>query len=76
MGEGRGSLQICQPPARTRLDCPWPRSKVPLRATPLRIAHYPEADLFAVLTSRQVGAHRTLFVVPASWGCNQRLLLQ
>ncbi|GAB4813518.1 hypothetical protein N2152v2_000564 [Parachlorella kessleri] len=51
---GRGSLQICQPPARTRLDCPWPRTKILLKATPLRVAHYPEADLFAVLASRQV----------------------
>eukprot|EP00887_Chlorella_sp_A99_P001781 scaffold19.g1781.t1 len=50
----RECIQICQLPPRTRLDCAWPRQKVTLKATPLRIAHYPEANLFAVLASRPV----------------------
>ena len=29
--------------------------RVPVKGTPLRVAHYAEADLFAVLASRQVG---------------------
>jgi hypothetical protein len=37
-----------------RLDGPWPCQKVPLKATPLHITYYPESNLFAVLTSRQV----------------------
>lgn len=31
--------------------------RVPVKGTPLRVAHYAEADLFAVLASRQVGCY-------------------
>ncbi|KAK9839426.1 hypothetical protein WJX81_001424 [Elliptochloris bilobata] len=49
-----GALRICQLPARVRLDTHWPLQKVPLRATPHRVAFYAEARLYALLTSRQV----------------------
>jgi len=52
----RGALRICQLPARVRLDAPWPLRKVPLRATPHRLAFYAEARLYALLTSRQARA--------------------
>lgn len=46
-------LVIAQLPARTRLDAPWSRQKIALKATPKRIAFYPEAQLCAVLVSKQ-----------------------
>ena len=49
---GRAGIQISGLPPRTRLDGPWPRQKVAVRATPLALAHYPEANLFAVLSAR------------------------
>ena len=48
-------LKICQMPMRVHLDTPWPLQKVPLRATPHRVAYYTEGRLYVVLTSRQVG---------------------
>ena len=52
-GDGE-ALKICQMPMRMHLDSPWPMQKIPLRATPLRIAYYAEARLYVVLTSRPV----------------------
>ena len=47
-------LKICQMPMRVHLDTPWPLQKVPLRATPHRVAYFAEARLYVVLASRQV----------------------
>jgi hypothetical protein len=49
-------LRICQMPARARLDAPWPLQRVPLRATPHRVAFFAEARLYVVLASRQVSS--------------------
>ena len=51
---GGGGIQISQLPPGVRLDAPWPRQRVAVKGTPLRVAHYAEAGLLAVLTSRQV----------------------
>ncbi|KAL4424540.1 hypothetical protein ABPG77_010120 [Micractinium sp. CCAP 211/92] len=53
-GGARSGIQISQLPAKARLDAPWPRQRVAIKGTPLKVAHYAEADLFAVLTARQV----------------------
>ena len=52
-GDGE-ALKICQMPMRMHLDTPWPMQKIPLRATPLRIAYFAEARLYVILTSRPV----------------------
>ena len=52
-GGSKQSIQISQLPPRTRLDTPWARQKVALRAAPRHIALYPQAGLFAVLCVRQ-----------------------
>ena len=47
-----GSIRVCQLPLRSRLDSPWQAAKVPLRATPLRLAHYREGSLLVVAVQR------------------------
>jgi cleavage and polyadenylation specificity factor subunit 1 len=45
-------IQIAGLPPRQRLDAPWPRQKIAIKATPHKICLYPEAHLFAVAASR------------------------
>ena len=47
-------LVIAQLPPSFRLDTPWPMQKLPLRATPHRIAHIPECNVFALLLTKEV----------------------
>ncbi|KAI8464986.1 MAG: CPSF A subunit region-domain-containing protein [Monoraphidium minutum] len=54
MAEG---LRVCHLPAQLRLDTPWLAAKVPLNATPLHLAWYPDARLLALLTQR-MGPYR------------------
>ena len=53
-GSGEEALKICQMPMRVHLDLPWPLQKVPLRATPHRLAYSAESRLYVILTSRPV----------------------
>jgi hypothetical protein len=46
--QGFPCLPLAPPP-------PTPLQRVSVKGTPLKVAHYAEADLFAVLCSRQVG---------------------
>lgn len=45
--------QVCPVPLRPASPCP---QRVAIKGTPLKVAHYAEADLFAVLTARQASA--------------------
>jgi cleavage and polyadenylation specificity factor subunit 1 len=45
-------IQIAGLPLRQRLDAPWPRQKIAIKATPHKICLYPEAHLFALAASR------------------------
>jgi len=51
-GQSTSSIQIAGLPPRQRLDAPWPRQKIAIKATPHKICLYPEAHLFAVAASR------------------------
>lgn len=48
----KGDMNICTLPLQMRLDQPWLTCKLPLRATPQALVHYPEARLIALTTSR------------------------
>jgi cleavage and polyadenylation specificity factor subunit 1 len=48
----RSSLSIAGLPRRQRLDGCWPRQKIGIKATPLRVCVYPEARLFALAVAR------------------------
>jgi cleavage and polyadenylation specificity factor subunit 1 len=65
-GGARAGLQISQLPPRQRLDAPWPRHKIAIRATPLRACLYAEAGLFALLTARLAPARPFLPEEPGS----------
>ena len=41
-------------PPRQRLDAPWPRQKVAIKATPHMVCLYPEAQLFVLAASHSV----------------------
>ncbi len=47
-----GCIRVCQLPHRTRLDGAWAAARVPLRATPHRLALYRDAGLLAVAVAR------------------------
>lgn len=51
-GQSTSCIQIAGLPPRQRLDAPWPRQKIAIKATPHKICLYPEAHLFAVAASR------------------------
>ncbi|GFR46061.1 hypothetical protein Agub_g7531 [Astrephomene gubernaculifera] len=50
----RGQLKVCVLPQHCRLDGPWVTRRVPLRATPHRLAWFREGGLLAAITSRIV----------------------
>ncbi|RMZ55782.1 hypothetical protein APUTEX25_005823 [Auxenochlorella protothecoides] len=52
VARSQGGLHIGQLPPRTRLDGPWARQKIALRATPLQATFYPEASLIGLLVCR------------------------
>ena len=47
-----GSIKVCLLPPRARLDTPWVTARTPIKATPLRLAHFKEANILAVAVSR------------------------
>ena len=51
VGGNSGWLSIASLPEKLRLDAPWARQKIPIKATPLTSCLYPEANLLALLTS-------------------------
>eukprot|EP00884_Botryococcus_braunii_P001193 jgi/Botrbrau1/11074/Bobra.0302s0016.1 len=54
VGTDGGLMRVCQLPPTVRLDTCWPLQRIPLRSSAHALAYYPEAGLYAVLTSRQV----------------------
>ncbi|GAQ89308.1 Cleavage/polyadenylation specificity factor [Klebsormidium nitens] len=46
-----GVLRIAQIPTESVYDAGWPVIKVPLKATPHSVAHFPEPDVYAVTVS-------------------------
>ena len=48
------ALNIAQLPWHSALASPWPVQMVPLRATPLCIAYYPQARLYLVAVAKEV----------------------
>ena len=53
-GTATSCIQISELPPRQRLDAPWPRQKIAIKATPHRVCFYAEAQLFVVAASRSV----------------------
>ena len=53
---GTQGLVIAQLPLNFRLDTPWPMQKLPLRATPHKITHIPEYNIYALLLTKEVMA--------------------
>lgn len=51
---GGGKLNVYQLPPPLRLDTPWAALKLPLKATPHRLAWFREAGWLAVAQSRSV----------------------
>ena len=50
------ALNIAQLPWHSALSSPWPVQMVPLRATPLCIAYYPQARLYLVAVAKEVSS--------------------
>lgn len=51
---GTQGLVIAQLPLHFRLDTPWPMQKLPLRATPHKITHIPEYNIYTLLLTKEV----------------------
>eukprot|EP00798_Chlamydomonas_sp_ICE-L_P015928 gene15928-22062_t len=49
-----GVVKVCQLPYKARLDTHWVSTKVALKATPHKMAHYSEGNLLAVAVSRSM----------------------
>ena len=47
-----GTLKVCLLPPKARLDTPWVTTRIPLKATPHRLALHQETNLLAVAVSR------------------------
>ena len=60
------ALNIAQLPWHSALASPWPVQMVPLRATPLCIAYYPQARLYLVAVAKEVSSGARLQPTEAS----------
>ena len=54
-GNSTEALLICELPAKTRLDTPWPLRGLRMGGTPHRIAHDAVNNVYAVVSTKEVG---------------------